>query len=465
MQFNDAAVLPNHDDGQPIDGGQLKTALETNYETKYKSTLMNRTYAPFVEDCIKQVSNASQASGKPITNICATYFDMMYNIFPLPGFDTADAIKQIIRDIDNATIVHYFCENFPGEVSTGLATHPFTDTFADRTPVPLEQQVQRCAFDCFASYSEIKPICKLILGGCRFIKQSKRSPSLANSPSDVAAPPKANVTLSQSNDSSVIKAAKPEAKKSNVSAKETSNKLSVPDVTKGTGGAADNVSPVVGKPPNVPAQQEADAGKANIISSNSNAIKDEQIEDNDGGEAEQGDTLTNEQVPVESRDDSGYDDENKDKQGESTIRFKSPSPCIIAGNNKVSSNSFALTLTVSDYQTDDLPPPQIDDTPNSNNLLSQQSAGFNQVHVDPDSSFFSYFMFLMLVVIAVYVAYHNKSKILALLIEGRRSRTYSSRNGSRRKAHSAEYRKLDSNLEEAIQSGGGSQGLSTQIIY
>lgn len=105
------------------------------------------------------------------------------------------------------------------------------------------------------------------------------------------------------------------------------------------------------------------------------------------------------------------------------------------------------------------------DTPNSDNVHDRQSAGFNEFREDPDSSFFSYFMFLMLVVIACYVAYHNKSKILALLIEGRRSRTYSSRNGSRRKAHSAEYRKLDSNLEEAIQSGGGGQGLSTQIIY
>lgn len=82
---------------------------------------------------------------------------------------------------------------------------------------------------------------------------------------------------------------------------------------------------------------------------------------------------------------------------------------------------------------------------------------------DKESSFFPYFMFLMFVIVSFYVAYHNKSKILALLIEGRRSR-YSSRGGGRRKHHSAEYRKLDSNLEEAIQSDGG-HVLSTQIIY
>lgn len=71
-------------------------------------------------------------------------------------------------------------------------------------------------------------------------------------------------------------------------------------------------------------------------------------------------------------------------------------------------------------------------------------------------------MFLMFIVVTFYVAYHNKSKILALLIEGRRRNP--SRGGGRKPRHSAEYRKLDSNLEEAIQSDGG-HVLSTQIIY
>lgn len=103
---------------------------------------------------------------------------------------------------------------------------------------------------------------------------------------------------------------------------------------------------------------------------------------------------------------------------------------------------------------------------NVNNMHNTQSRLIdNQFRADKESSFFPYFMFLMFVVVTFYVAYHNKSKILALLIEGRRSRSYSSRGGSgRRKQHSAEYRKLDSNLEEAIQSDGG-HVLSTQIIY
>lgn len=96
-------------------------------------------------------------------------------------------------------------------------------------------------------------------------------------------------------------------------------------------------------------------------------------------------------------------------------------------------------------------------TNNSNNLSS------DALFDDTDSNFFSYLMLLMFMTIIFYVLYHNKTKVLALVIEGRRGHSGYSRNGSRRKHHSAEYRKLDSNLEEAIQSND--QVLTTQIIY
>ncbi|XP_049277007.1 uncharacterized protein LOC125760682 [Anopheles funestus] len=90
--------------------------------------------------------------------------------------------------------------------------------------------------------------------------------------------------------------------------------------------------------------------------------------------------------------------------------------------------------------------------------------------VDPfydqkDSNFFSYFLFAMFSCAMLYVAYHNKSKLLALVVEGRR--TSSGRGGfSKGRKHTAAYRKLDSNLEEAITSGSGTGGhSSSQIIY
>lgn len=98
-----------------------------------------------------------------------------------------------------------------------------------------------------------------------------------------------------------------------------------------------------------------------------------------------------------------------------------------------------------------------DENSNTHNLSS------DALFDDTDSNFFSYLMFLMLITIILYIVYHNKTKMLALVIEGRRGRSGNSRNVSRRKHHSAEYRKLDSNLEEAIQSND--QVITTQIIY
>jgi hypothetical protein len=92
------------------------------------------------------------------------------------------------------------------------------------------------------------------------------------------------------------------------------------------------------------------------------------------------------------------------------------------------------------------------------------------INVDPfvqetDSNFFTYFMFVMFVCVVGYVFYHNKSKVLALVLEGRRSsgRGGGGGGGLGRKKHTAAYRKLDSNLEEAITSN--TSGRTTQIIY
>lgn len=93
--------------------------------------------------------------------------------------------------------------------------------------------------------------------------------------------------------------------------------------------------------------------------------------------------------------------------------------------------------------------------------VEQEDPFFDQ----DDSNFFSYFLFMMFVCILCYVAYHNKSKLLALVLEGRR--TNSGRGGfNKGRKHTAAYRKLDSNLEEAITSNATASSRSTsQIIY
>uniref|UniRef100_A0A1L8D9Y7 Trans-golgi network integral membrane protein tgn38 n=2 Tax=Nyssomyia neivai TaxID=330878 RepID=A0A1L8D9Y7_9DIPT len=77
---------------------------------------------------------------------------------------------------------------------------------------------------------------------------------------------------------------------------------------------------------------------------------------------------------------------------------------------------------------------------------------------EDESNFFTYFMCMMIVCIVAYVVYHNKTKVLALVLEGRRSNQ-----GRGRRKHTAAYRKLDSNLEEAITSSAASR--TSQVIY
>ncbi|XP_058169896.1 trans-Golgi network integral membrane protein 1-like [Anopheles ziemanni] len=96
---------------------------------------------------------------------------------------------------------------------------------------------------------------------------------------------------------------------------------------------------------------------------------------------------------------------------------------------------------------------------------SEIMQGSDPFYNQNDSNFFSYFLFAMFSCVVLYVAYHNKSKLMALVVEGRR--TSNGRGGfSKGRKHTAAYRKLDSNLEEAITSGSGSGGhSSSQIIY
>ncbi|XP_037093415.1 trans-Golgi network integral membrane protein 1-like [Pollicipes pollicipes] len=74
-----------------------------------------------------------------------------------------------------------------------------------------------------------------------------------------------------------------------------------------------------------------------------------------------------------------------------------------------------------------------------------------------DSNFFAYFLTAVVLCIIFYLMFHNKQKILALIIEGRSP-------SGRRRPHSSQYRKLDNSLEEVI-SSQQRQEISSNIIY
>lgn len=99
------------------------------------------------------------------------------------------------------------------------------------------------------------------------------------------------------------------------------------------------------------------------------------------------------------------------------------------------------------------------ETIDSNYFSPSVNHGTDPFLEESGSNFFTYFLMGMFLCIVLYVIYHNKTKILALLLEGRRGDK--GRNGRRK--HTAAYRKLDSNLEEAITSSAS--GRTTQIIY
>ncbi|XP_076621837.1 uncharacterized protein LOC143342148 isoform X2 [Colletes latitarsis] len=81
------------------------------------------------------------------------------------------------------------------------------------------------------------------------------------------------------------------------------------------------------------------------------------------------------------------------------------------------------------------------------------------IRPDEESHIFTYFTVITLISIAAYIGYHNKQKILAIVLEGRRSRN----SRDRRRPSTVNYRKLDYTLEEAVTSQCNTN--FTHVIY
>ncbi|KYN07913.1 PREDICTED: trans-Golgi network integral membrane protein 1-like [Cyphomyrmex costatus] len=92
---------------------------------------------------------------------------------------------------------------------------------------------------------------------------------------------------------------------------------------------------------------------------------------------------------------------------------------------------------------------------NNNARLTEYST----MRTEDDSHFFTYFTVVTLACLAGYIGYHNKQKIFAIVLEGRRSRS----NRGRRRPSTASYRKLDCTLEEAVTSQCNAN--VTHVIY
>ena len=87
------------------------------------------------------------------------------------------------------------------------------------------------------------------------------------------------------------------------------------------------------------------------------------------------------------------------------------------------------------------------------------TSSFRTIRPDDESHFITYFTIISVVSIAAYIGYHNKQKILAIVLEGRRARN----SRGRRRPSTANYRKLDCTLEEAVTSQCNAN--VTHVIY
>jgi len=95
------------------------------------------------------------------------------------------------------------------------------------------------------------------------------------------------------------------------------------------------------------------------------------------------------------------------------------------------------------------------DTPLETSFEKQMGSGAPD---PPQTNFFSYFIVLAIITIIAYLVFHNKKKILGLIVEGR-----SGKQAGRRRSGGREYRKLDSNMEDMMETG--KETSMRQVIY
>jgi len=155
--------------------------------------------------------------------------------------------------------------------------------------------------------------------------------------------------------------------------------------------------------------------------------------------------------PPKKIEDKKKSDESVD--AEALVAEKEKDKAVDIGDVKQEENTIVTDKTKDEDNVDEEVPKaekELIETKYENNMKTGPE-------VDERSSFFGYFILLSIVAIIAYLVFHNKQKILALVLEGRR------RQGNRRRSGGREYRKLDSNLEDTMDPG--KETSLRQVIY
>nr|XP_029733785.1 uncharacterized protein LOC115269318 [Aedes albopictus] len=423
--------------------------------TSAEMPLLDATKLPFLASC-----NADKISEK----LCEQYRTLATTV--LTHRTVEDVLKAAQEKMDSES----FCDNLVPVVKNRKAKHP------EVAETPLEKN-NFCTLWCVKMMDDlttlgVNPICKVLLWGFRqevLSEQETVPEDLGEKMAGAVVPPllAENVKLPDvvKNEESPVetKPEEPVATQPNIT--DPKKIIQEPTLPKSISGAADTKESAsdtaAAKAPLNPAVAEPTTAKgATTVASKV------------------------QQKPTPGAADEATVDEDNQQLDDTDAQNEDN---IIANNNDGNAGLNGGENTDEMYDDDELPqqpavPKEsqvkeerdpIDEEQRDTDFSVEQPAAAAAVQierVDPffdqdDSNFFSYFMFMMFACIACYVAYHNKSKLMALLVEGRRSN--SGRGGfSKGRKHTAAYRKLDSNLEEAITSNASASSRSTsQIIY
>lgn len=187
-------------------------------------------------------------------------------------------------------------------------------------------------------------------------------------------------------------------------------------------------------------EKKEDSGSGVINTPDKKANTDpKSIEENESKKTSKGDGTDLTQpppkapIPEENTDGKGKDNSEDKKAKDGAVSDKLVGEESNVDNNKSQKVNEEVE---SDNEKVDLNK-EVVETKYENNMKSGPQ-------IDEQSSFFGYFILLSIVAIIAYLVFHNKQKILALILEGRR------RQGNRRRSGGREYRKLDSNLEDTM---------------
>jgi len=330
--------------------------------------------------------------------------------------------------------------------SSSLPAKPTSDQFCESiTPLTLpetcthwlEAPEETSKADCFL----VNEVVDAVLKKEDFCKNK----CLVPDPNDTKAPPTVNPLCEKLLDTSKILAEMPPQESQGDSLSSSSLGVSTPPVMKKTPSAKVDAVPKT-------KVEEVPETKNKEVPGTEEKKKESEPKSGDIDPAE-------EETEVTEEDEKSKEiskDEEKDKGGD----IDAEKLVGVEEKDKDKDNDDDDAVVENDPVEDDTESkvePVLPDTQNNivetkyeNNMKSGPEMG-------EQSSFFGYFILLSIVAIIAYLVFHNKQKILALVLEGRR------RQGSRRRSGGREYRKLDSNLEDTMDHG--KETSLRQVIY